>query len=153
MPAPNQIDVRQPDHGIDCDALYALHDGAITETGLRENISVGIQYIESWLRGSGCVPLNNLMEDAATAEISRSQVWQWMRHGAQLDDGRTITEPLFLDLVNEEMDALQKSLGDIRFAGGEFDTAIKLFTEMSSSETFEDFLTIPAYQHIVRMAD
>jgi malate synthase len=153
MPAPNQIDMRKPDHGVDCDALYALHDGAITERGLRENISVGIQYIESWLRGSGCVPLNNLMEDAATAEISRSQVWQWMRHGAELDDGRTITEALFRTFVDEEMGALQKSLGDIRFAGGAFDQAINLFTDMSSSESFADFLTIPAYQHIVQTDD
>ena len=153
MPDANQITVRQPDHGVDCDALYALHEGAITERGLRENISVGIQYIESWLRGSGCVPLNNLMEDAATAEISRSQVWQWMRHGAQLDDGRVITEALFRSLVDEEMGVLQKSLGDIRFAGGEFTRATELFTDMSSWETFEAFLTIPAYQHIVKTDD
>jgi len=153
MPEANQITTRQPDHGVDCDALYALHDGAITERGLRENISVSIQYIEFWLRGSGCVPLNNLMEDAATAEISRSQVWQWMRHGAQLDDGRVITETLFRSLVDEEMGILQKFLGDIRFAGGEFTCATELFTEMSSSETFEAFLTIPACQHIVKTDD
>ena len=153
MPTPNQIDVDQPDHGIDCDALYTLHDGAITERGLRENISVGIQYIESWLRGSGCVPLNNLMEDAATAEIARSQVWQWMHHDAQLEDGRVITEPLFRSLVDEEMGALQTTLGDIRFSGGEFARAIDLFTTMSASETFEAFLTIPAYRHIVKTSD
>ena len=88
-----------PPDGIDCDALYALPEGAITEDGLRENIRVGIQYIEAWLRGSGCVPLYNLMEDAATAEISRSQVWQWLHHGALLEDGRIVTEPLFRRLV------------------------------------------------------
>ena len=153
MPAPNQIDTHQPDHAIDCDALYALHNGAITERGLRENISVGIQYIESWLRGSGCVLLNNLMEDAATAEIARSQVWQWMHHGATLDDGRVVTEPLFRGLVDEEMGALNRTLGDIRFAGGEFTRAIDLFTTMSASDIFEDFLTIPAYRHIVRTVD
>ena len=153
MPTPNQIDVHQPDHGIDCDALYALHDGAITERGLRENIRVGIQYIESWLRGSGCVPLYNLMEDAATAEIARSQVWQWMRHNAQLEDGRVVTEPLFQGLVDEEMGALQTSLGDSRFSDGEFARAIDLFTTMSASDSFEPFLTIPAYRHIVRTVD
>jgi len=153
MPTPNQIDIHQPHHHIDCDALYALHDGAITEGGLRENIRVGVQYIESWLRGSGCVPLYNLMEDAATAEISRSQVWQWMRHSATLDDGRAITESLFRQLVDEEMGALQAALGDIRYAGGEFDRAIQLFTTMSTSDDFEPFLTIPAYRHIVKTVD
>jgi malate synthase len=153
MPTANQIDVDQPDHGIDSDALFALHDGAITERGLRENVSVGIQYIESWLRGSGCVPLYNLMEDAATAEIARSQVWQWMRHGAELDDGRVVTESLFRNLVDEEMGALQTALGESRFSDGEFARAIELFTTMSTSDSFEPFLTIPAYQHIVRTVD
>lgn len=153
MPTPNQLHVHQPDHGVDCDALYALHDGAITERGLRENICVGIQYIESWLRGSGCVPLYNLMEDAATAEIARSQVWQWMHHNAQLEDGRVITEPLFRHMVDEEMGALQRALGDSRFSDGEFSRAIELFTTMSSSDYFEPFLTIPAYRHIVKTVD
>ena len=153
MPGPNQIDVFRPEAGIDCDALYSLPDGAITERGLRENIRVGIQYIEAWLRGSGCVPLYNLMEDAATAEIARSQVWQWLHHGARLEDGRLITRALFGHLVDEEMESLRKTLGGARFTGGAFEPAIELFASMSASETFESFLTIPAYRHIVRTTD
>jgi malate synthase len=153
MPEPNQIDVFRPEAGIDCDALYALPDGTITERGLRENIRVGIKYIEAWLRGSGCVPLYNLMEDAATAEIARSQVWQWLHHGARLDDGRLITRALFGHLLDEEMDGLCRTLGDARFAGGAFERAIGLFAAMSTSASFEPFLTIPAYRHIVRTTD
>jgi len=153
MQTPNQIDVFRPESGIDCDALYALPDGAISERGLRENIRVGIQYIEAWLRGSGCVPLYNLMEDAATAEISRSQVWQWLHHGARLEDGRVVTGPLFHRLLDDEMGVLQATLGEARFSGGAFDRAGDLFTTMSTSETFEPFLTVPAYPHLVRTAD
>ncbi|MBI06729.1 MAG: malate synthase A [Rhodospirillaceae bacterium] len=125
--------------------LLELPQGKITETGLRGNISVGIQYIESWLRGLGCVPLYNLMEDAATAEISRAQVWQWLKHGARFEDGRVIDRNLFNRLLDEEVTNLKQELGDERVESGRFDEAVKLFIDLSTSENFEEFLTLPAY--------
>jgi malate synthase len=117
--------------------LLKVHAGTRTEQGLRENIRVGIQYIEAWLRGRGAVPLYNLMEDAATAEISRTQVWQWIRHSATLEDGRTVTEAMVLDLIEDEMQPL---------SGGEFATARRLFTDLATAPTCRDFLTVPAYE-------
>jgi len=127
------------------DDLLRVHEGVRTEHGLRENIRVGVQYIEAWLRGRGAVPLYNLMEDAATAEISRAQIWQWIRRGASLDDGRTVTAELFEALLAEEMAALEATLGPA-FASGRFAEAIRIYSEMSLSETFEEFLTLPAYE-------
>ncbi|MDP7342541.1 MAG: malate synthase A [Alphaproteobacteria bacterium] len=126
--------------------LLQVPQGKITEAGLRGNISVGIQYIESWLRGQGCVPLYNLMEDAATAEISRAQVWQWLNHGARLDDGRVIDRALFDQLLSEEIAGLEGELGEERFAGGRFEDAITLFAKLSTADDFEEFLTLPAYR-------
>ncbi|MDP6818225.1 MAG: malate synthase A [Alphaproteobacteria bacterium] len=126
--------------------LLQVPRGKITEAGLRGNISVGIQYIESWLRGQGCVPLYNLMEDAATAEISRAQVWQWLKHGARLDDGRVIDRALFDQLLSEETAGLEQELGEERFAGGRFADAIMLFAKLSTADDFEEFLTLPAYR-------
>lgn len=117
--------------------LLKVHAGARTEQGLRENIRVGIQYIEAWLRGRGAVPLYNLMEDAATAEISRTQVWQWIRHGATLESGQVVTEGLVRMLIEEEM---------APFFGGEFATARQLFTELATGPACRDFLTVPAYE-------
>jgi malate synthase len=111
---------------------------------LRENIRVGVQYIEAWLRGRGAVPLYNLMEDAATAEISRAQIWQWLAMGATLDDGRLVTRPLFERLLAEEMQALAADRAD--FATGRFAEAAGLFARMSLAEDFEEFLTAPAYE-------
>ena len=93
--------------------------GTITEEGLRLNVRVGVQYMEAWLRGNGCVPLYNLMEDAATAEISRTQVWQWLHNGCQMEDGRTVTLPLFRRIFAEEMDRIAEEVGPQRFNGGE----------------------------------
>src|ERR1700684_2726146 len=105
MPGPNQLE-RRPQAKVTAEDLLAVPDGEITEAGLRLNIDVGIQYLESWLRGSGCVPIYNLMEDAATAEISRTQVWQWLHHGAKLSDGRTVS----LDLVRETIVSVLEQL-------------------------------------------
>jgi malate synthase len=145
MPDANQVSRTHGNLVVTEGDLLEVPTGKITEAGLRGNISVGIQYIESWLRGQGCVPLYNLMEDAATAEISRAQVWQWLKHGAQLDDGRVIDRALFDQLLSEETDGLQQELGEERFSGGRFDEAIALFADLSTSETFEEFLTLPAY--------
>jgi malate synthase len=128
--------------------MIKLHDGARTEDGLRENIRVGVQYLEAWLRGRGAVPLYNLMEDAATAEISRAQVWQWLHLKAQLDDGRVVTPELFKAAFAEEMAKVRAALGPDVYDNGRFAEATKLFAEMSLAPTFEEFLTLPAYKLI-----
>ncbi len=149
MPGPNQIAGKPlADIEITRDDLLEVHEGTRSEAGLRENIRVGIQYIEAWLSGRGAVPLNNLMEDAATAEISRAQVWQWIVHGAALDDGRVITRELVITLVAEEMAALGKTLGEARIAAGRFAEAEELFMEVATFGEFEEFLTIPAYRQL-----
>ena len=145
MPEANQVGRTHGNLVVTEGDLLAVPTGKITETGFRGNISVGIQYIESWLRGQGCVPLYNLMEDAATAEISRAQVWQWLKHGAKLDDGRVIDRAMFDTLLSEETASLQTELGDERFSGGRFEEAIALFADLSTSDDFEEFLTLPAY--------
>ena len=137
MPQANQLGKLREDISVNREDLLRVHEGERTELGLRENIRVGVQYIEAWLRGRGAVPLYNLMEDAATAEISRAQIWQWIRHQATLADGREVTPELFRRLLAEEM---------APFSGGRFVDAIRLFSEMSLSETFEEFLTLPAYR-------
>ncbi|HTN40763.1 MAG TPA: malate synthase A, partial [Asticcacaulis sp.] len=136
MPQPNQLTCRREDVHIVASDLLKMHDGSRTEDGLRENIRVGIQYIEAWLRGKGAVPLYNLMEDAATAEISRTQVWQWIRHRARLDNGRTVTSAYVNTLIDEEMKT---------FGGGRFDTAKRIFTDLISDAVCRDFLTVSAY--------
>ena len=139
MPGQNQLDTLREDVTTVRDDLLKVHVGTRSEAGLRENIRVGIQYIEAWLRGKGAVPLYNLMEDAATAEISRTQVWQWIRHGAATDDGEIVTRERVLTLIDDEMRA---------FSGGEFATARALFTELATAPTCRDFLTVPAYEKL-----
>ena len=146
MPGPNQLGKLREDVNVTREDLLKVHEGQRTEHGLRENIRVGVQYIEAWLRGRGAVPLYNLMEDAATAEISRAQIWQWIRHGAKLDDGRVVDEALFRDLLDQEMAALRTALPGGAFETGRFAEAIAIFTEMSLSDRFEEFLTLPAYR-------
>jgi malate synthase len=113
--------------------------GSITESGLRMNVSVGIQYIESWLRGTGAAAINNLMEDVATAEISRSQVWQWVRHSARLAEGPTVDADLVREIADEEMAKLK---------GGRFEEARKVFEQVALSKEFQPFLTLVALQHL-----
>jgi malate synthase len=128
--------------------LLQMHEGKRTEEGLRENIRVGVQYIEAWLRGRGAVPIYNLMEDAATAEISRAQVWQWLHLKARLDDGREVTPDMFRTALKGEMKRVKGEVGAKAFEGGRFPEAIKLFSDMSLADEFEEFLTIPAYRLI-----
>ncbi len=153
MPESNQVTKPREDTFKQQADLLELHQGDITEDGVRHNIRVGVQYIEAWLGGRGAVPLYNLMEDAATAEISRAQIWQWIRHGAKLADGRTMTKDLFLDLLNQEMSSLKQQFGSDRFDGGNFADAIDIFETMSTSEEFEEFLTLPAYKKLVTFVD
>ncbi len=148
MPTPNQVFRQRDDVHVSAGQLVAVPVGTITEAGLRGNMSVGIQYLEAWLGGNGCVPLYNLMEDAATAEISRTQLWQWMKYGAALDDGRVITSELYDELLPPIMAAIEQEVGAERFAAGHYGQAADLFSRMSKSPDFEEFLTLPAYQLI-----
>ncbi|MBI5543919.1 MAG: isocitrate lyase, partial [Deltaproteobacteria bacterium] len=129
--------------------LLQIPVGTRTEEGLRHSIRVSVQYLEAWLRGSGCVPLYNLMEDAATAEISRAQVWQWIHHGAALADGRRVTEAAFRSWLEEEMGRIRRQVGEERFASGRFSEARAIFERISTAERFEDFLTLPAYDLLI----
>ena len=122
--------------------------GIITEEGIRTNINVGILYIEAWLKGNGCVPLYNLMEDAATAEISRAQIWQWLKHKSKTVEGKTITKEYFNSLMLEELENIKIHLGNEKYNGGKFQEASQIFNNMSTSEDFEEFLTLPAYKYI-----
>jgi malate synthase len=149
MPTPNQIAVKREDVAITAADLLAVPTGAITEAGLRQNVNVGIGYIEAWLRGQGCVPLYNLMEDAATAEISRTQVWQWIHHGSSLDDSRTITSGLVRGIVAEEMAKLKALVGDAAYSGGKYTEAAKLFQDLVEADRFVEFLTLPAYEMVI----
>jgi malate synthase len=144
MPQPNQIARKRQDVHVDASDLLAVPKGTITEAGLRQNLNVGIGYIEAWLRGIGCVPLYNLMEDAATAEISRSQVWQWIRHGAKLEDGRTVDLALCRAALDEELAKLRATAPKSSCYGD----AAKLFRELIAAPAFPEFLTLPAYDMI-----
>ncbi len=148
MPAPNQIGNRREDVRVAAADLLQVPAGAVTEKGLRHNIDVGLQYFEAWLGGNGCVPIYNLMEDAATAEISRTQVWQWVRHGAALDDGRTVTAALVRALIAEELAHIRALLGDARFDGGRFALAAELYERMMTGSAYPEFLTLVAYDHL-----
>jgi malate synthase len=147
MPQANQIARKRQDVHVRAADLLAVPEGTITEAGLRQNLNVGIGYIEAWLRGVGCVPLYNLMEDAATAEISRAQIWQWIRHGALLDDGRTIDRGVCRKLLDEELAKLRASNRDRVYGQpGE------LFAKLMEAPAFPEFLTVPAYEMITAAA-
>ncbi len=148
MPGPNQLD-KSPDVEITASDLLRIPQGTITEAGLRGNVSVSIQYLAAWLGGLGCVPINNLMEDAATAEISRAQIWQWIKHPAGvLEDGRKVTAELFRAVVREEQSKLRAAVGEKAFASGNFERAAALIEEISTAPEFETFITLPAYRVI-----
>jgi malate synthase len=142
MNSPNQIG-RFTSSTAGASDLLCVPCGPITTAGLSLNIDVSLQYLSAWLGGNGCVPIYNLMEDAATAEISRAQVWQWMRHGAKLDDGRTITPALVCRMIHEHVEKLNKQI-----PAPQLSTAVDLFDEMVTAEEFPEFLTLRAYQCI-----
>ena len=146
MKTPNQIAVTRGEVSVSPRDLLSVPEGEITQAGLELNIDVGIQYLEAWLGGNGCVPIYNLMEDAATAEISRTQVWQWVRHGARLSDGRTVDAALVQRTIPQQLEKIRKLIGPARYDSGNFDRAAKLFDEISVAENFPDFLTVPAYE-------
>ncbi len=129
--------------------LLKIPEGTITEAGLRNNISVSLQYLDSWLQGSGCVPINNLMEDAATTEIARSQIWQWINHPQGiLVDGRKVTVELFQELAKDELEKIRMAYGDQQFARHKFQTANEILDSIITDDQFVEFLTLPAYKYL-----
>jgi malate synthase len=139
MQGPNQLYKSRKDVKVEAKDLLAIPSGSITEAGLRNNINVSLQYMAAWLEGNGCVPINNLMEDAATAEIARAQIWQWIRHPTGvLDDGRKVTVDLFRQLLAEERARLQ----------GNFDEAAALVDQIATAPDFATFLTLAAYERL-----
>jgi len=150
MPQPNQYDRQRPDvHVTATDLLDFGPETPITEAGLRYNISVGVQYLGSWLAGNGCVPVFNLMEDAATAEISRSQIWQWIRSPkGVLDDGRKVTKELFRSLLAEELPKVKTYLGEAAWKAGKYELGAALFARITTDDNYVEFLTLPAYEMI-----
>ena len=148
MKAPNQLGVKREDVHITAADLLRVPEGQITEQGLKLNVDVGIQYIESWLRGNGCVPIYNLMEDAATAEISRVQVWQWRHHGVELSDGRAITPELIRETVASQLEKIKSLVGETRYDRGRFVEAARLFERLVLGDPCKEFLTLEAYRYL-----
>lgn len=148
MTGPNQLQVSREEVAVTAADLLRVPDGPITDEGLRHNIRVGLQYLEAWLGGQGCVPLYHLMEDAATAEICRAQIWQWLRHGAHTSDGRAVTIARFDTTLQEELRVIAGETGADRFKAGHFDTAAQMFATMIRAPDFDEFLTLPAYERL-----
>jgi malate synthase len=148
MVGPNQLAVTRDDVHVTAKDLLTVPKGAITEAGLRTNVNVGLQYLEAWLGGNGCVPLHNLMEDAATAEISRTQIWQWQKYGVELSDGRKVTPALVNQVIDEELATIKKQLGDERYAASRMIEAAGLVARMSTANKVADFLTLPSYDYL-----
>ena len=147
MPQSNQIDKQLPDYHATAADLLEVPKGAITEAGLKQNVAVGLGYVEAWLRGIGCVPLFNLMEDAATAEISRAQLWQWVHHHAVLEDGRPVTVELVESTIKDELARAKGAVDAVRYAA--YEQAADLMRQLVDSKKFTDFLTQPAYDRVI----
>jgi malate synthase len=147
---PNQLERTRDDVSIDAKQLLDVEvpGGSVTEAGLRNNIAVGIRYLTSWLSGNGAAAIFNLMEDAATAEIARSQVWQWIRHGVKLDDGREVTEELARSIMAEEIEKLRQEIDGDAALSQRVDTAAELFAEVALTDELVEFLTLPASRHL-----
>ena len=148
MKGPNQIERKREEVSVKAQDLLTIPKGQITEQGVRWNIDVGLQYLAAWLDSNGCVPIYNLMEDAATAEISRAQVWQWVKHAAKMADGKPVTAPMVKAALAEELDKLRKQLGDAKFNASKLSLAGKILDDLMTGEQFQDFLTLVAYEYI-----
>ncbi|WP_130285620.1 malate synthase A [Aquimarina brevivitae] len=148
MPNANQMEVKRDDLNITEKDLLEIPKGTITEEGIRKNINVGIHYIAGWLAGNGAVALYNLMEDAATAEISRTQVWHWLLNEVKLDDGRTFDKTLFESLFESELDVIKKQVGDTTYNSTNYQNAIEIFHQLITNKEFEEFLTTRAYNYL-----
>src|SRR6185312_16923432 len=148
--APNQLERQRDDVHVTAEQLLDLKStpGEITEAGLRTDVSVGFQYVSFWLSGRGAAAINSLMEDAATAEISRSQIWQWIHHGAQLDDGRTVTANLVREVLDEETATIREAVGEETWQAGRPAETRQIFEETALAPELIEFLTIPAYEYL-----
>lgn len=143
---PNQLEVsREQDKPITAAELLEPCSGERTEAGMRANIRVAVQYIEAWISGNGCVPIYGLMEDAATAEISRTSIWQWIHHQKSLSNGQTVTKELFRSMLSEEIQVVKLELGAERFDRGRFEEAARLMERITTQDELIDFLTLPGY--------
>jgi malate synthase len=142
----NQLDVLREDVNVTAEDLLAVPRGEITEAGLRQNLNVGVRYLAAWLGGAGCVPIFNLMEDAATAEISRTQVWQWAHHHKSLVSGQEVTLELIAEIQSEELGKIKADVGAAAFASGNFAKASELFRELIEAPELREFLTLAAYE-------
>jgi malate synthase len=151
MKTPNQIHRQRDDVKVGARDLTDFQpQRPITENGVRININIGIQYLGAWLAGTGCVPIYNLMEDAATAEISRAQIWHWIRSPlGTLDDGRKVTPELFRALVPQELAKVRAMLGEQQYAAGKYSEAATMFEQLTLDDDFADFLTLPAYEYVI----
>ena len=147
MPQANQIDKQLPDYYATADDLLQVPEGTISEAGVRQNVAVGLGYVEAWLRGIGCVPLFNLMEDAATAEISRAQLWQWVHHHAVMDDGLPVTVAMVDAVIEDELGRAKASVDAQRYSA--YERAAELMRELVRAPKFMDFLTVPAYERVL----
>ena len=147
MPQPNQIEKQLPDFHATAADLLQVPEGSITEAGVRQNVAVGLGYVEAWLRGIGCVPLFNLMEDAATAEISRAQLWQWVHHDAVMDDGLPVTVQMVDEVIADELKRAKASVDANRYSA--YVRAAELMRELVRAPKFMDFLTVPAYERVL----
>ncbi|EJC6797970.1 malate synthase A [Vibrio parahaemolyticus] len=145
----NQLDVsRSEDAPITAAELLEPCDGERTEEGMRHNIRVALQYIEAWISGNGCVPIYGLMEDAATAEISRASIWQWIQHGKSLDNGQQVTKALFETYLQEEVEVVKQEVGEERYQAGRFEEAAQLMVKLTTSDELTNFLTVPGYDYL-----
>ena len=149
MPEPNQIGKKRDDVNVTAKDLLSVPEGQITEKGLRHNLNVGVLYLEPWLRGIGCVPIYNLMEDAATAEISRAQVWQWLHHKVKTEDGQTVDQKLVMRCLDEELAKIKEMVGADTYAKGKYDEAAAILRDLVTAKEFVEFLTLPAYEKVV----
>jgi malate synthase len=151
MKGPNQLNVLRNDVNVKASDLLATGGkGSITEKGLRMNVDVGLRYTEAWLRGVGCVPIHNKMEDAATAEISRSQIWHWLKHKCSLNNGQPVTKTLVQSILNDEIRKVKAEMGD-KYSSTNFELAKKIYADLMFSDDLADFLTLEAYPHIVKL--
>ncbi|EDM59398.1 malate synthase A [Vibrio parahaemolyticus AQ3810] len=145
----NQLDVsRSEDAPITAAELLEPCDGERTEEGMRHNIRVALQYIEAWISGNGCVPIYGLMEDAATAEISRASIWQWIQHGKSLDNGQQVTKALFETYLQEEVEVVKQEVGEERYQAGRYEEAAQLMAKLTTSDELTNFLTVPGYDYL-----
>jgi malate synthase len=147
MPRANQIEKQLPDYYATAEDLLRVPEGSITEAGVRQNVAVGLGYVEAWLRGIGCVPLFNLMEDAATAEISRAQLWQWVHHHAVMDDGLPVTVEMVEEVISDELERAKAAVDAERYSA--YLRAAELMRELVRAPKFMDFLTVPAYERVL----